>query len=71
MSVDERYLRPTEVDVLLGDPSRTREILGWRPKVGFDELVAMMVEYDLELARREKTLVDAGHKISLEGIAVG
>lgn len=71
VSVDERYLRPTEVDVLLGDPSRTREILDWRPKVGFDELVAMMVEYDLELARREKTLVDAGHKISLEGIAVG
>jgi GDPmannose 4,6-dehydratase len=45
--------------------------LGWSPKVGFDELVGMMVEHDMELARRERTLLDAGHEISLEGIAVG
>ncbi|MBT5496644.1 MAG: GDP-mannose 4,6-dehydratase [Alphaproteobacteria bacterium] len=71
VSIDERYFRPTEVDLLLGDPSRAKESLGWSPKVGFDELVGMMVEHDMELARRERTLLDAGHDISLEGIAVG
>ncbi|MGB0553702.1 MAG: GDP-mannose 4,6-dehydratase [Alphaproteobacteria bacterium] len=71
VSIDKRYFRPTEVDLLLGDPSRAKENLGWSPKVGFDELVGMMVEHDMELARRERTLLDAGHDISLEGIAVG
>jgi GDPmannose 4,6-dehydratase len=71
VGIDERYFRPTEVDLLLGDPSRAKESLGWSPKVGFDELVGMMVEHDMELARRERTLLDAGHDISLEGIAVG
>jgi GDPmannose 4,6-dehydratase len=71
VSIDERYFRPTEVDLLLGDPSRAKESLGWSPKVGFNELVGMMVEHDMELARRERTLLDAGHDISLEGIAVG
>lgn len=60
---DPRYLRPTEVDHLLGDPSRTKEKLGWEPKVSFEELVHMMVDHDMELARREKTLIDAGHSI--------
>jgi GDPmannose 4,6-dehydratase len=54
--VDERYLRPTEVDLLLGDPSKARKKLGWKPTVSFKELVAMMVESDLEIARREKIL---------------
>lgn len=71
VSIDERYFRPTEVDLLLGDPTRAKAELGWTPKVGFKELVGMMVEHDMELARRERTLVDAGHDISLEGIAVG
>ena len=67
--IDERYFRPTEVDVLLGDPSRAKVALGWERKVDFNSLVQMMVEHDLELARRERTLVDAGHQISLDGIA--
>ena len=71
VSIDERYFRPTEVDILLGDPTKAREGLGWSPKVDFDTLVSMMIEHDMELAQREKTLVDAGHEISLEGIAVG
>jgi GDPmannose 4,6-dehydratase len=50
---DQRLMRPAEVDVLQGDSSRARTILGWRPKVGFRQLVEMMVESDLELARRE------------------
>ena len=51
---DPKYTRPAEVDVLLGDPSKAREVLGWKPEVSFKGLVAMMVEHDLELARREK-----------------
>ena len=58
---DPRYLRPTEVDYLLGDPTKAKRELGWEPKVDFKQLVSMMVEHDLELARREKTLQDAGH----------
>jgi GDPmannose 4,6-dehydratase len=54
VAYDPRYDRPTEVDVLLGDPSRAREQLGWQPKVGFDELVRMMVESDVALAERER-----------------
>src|SRR5215469_210133 len=50
---DPRLMRPAEVDLLQGDSSRARNALGWRPKVGFKELVAMMVDADLELARRE------------------
>ena len=50
---DPRLMRPAEVDRLQGDATKARAVLGWRPKVGFKELVAMMVEADLELARRE------------------
>ena len=50
---DPRLMRPAEVDVLQGDAAKARRVLGWRPKVGFKELVAMMVDADLELARRE------------------
>jgi GDPmannose 4,6-dehydratase len=54
---DPRYDRPAEVDLLLGDASKAKEVLGWEPKVGFDQLVKMMVESDLDLARSEKTLL--------------
>lgn len=59
---DSRYLRPAEVDLLLGDPSKARKQLNWKPKVSFAELVRMMVESDLELAEREYTLKQAGFK---------
>src|SRR5258708_29276737 len=51
---DPRYTRPSEVDVLLGDPTKARKVLGWEPEVDFAGLVKMMIENDLELARREK-----------------
>lgn len=60
---DPRYLRPAEVDLLLGDPSKAKKKLGWEPKTSVEELAKMMVENDTELARREKTLRDAGHKL--------
>jgi GDPmannose 4,6-dehydratase len=59
---DLRYYRPTEVDCLLGDSSKARRVLGWSPKVSFEELVQMMVQYDLEGAERELVLARAGHK---------
>jgi GDPmannose 4,6-dehydratase len=65
VEIDERYFRPTEVDYLLGDSSKARAALGWKPAVGFDELVKIMVRHDLELARQEKTLRDAGHQVGL------
>jgi GDPmannose 4,6-dehydratase len=49
-----KYTRPSEVDVLQGDATKARESLGWTPEVDFKGLVTMMVEHDLELARREK-----------------
>jgi GDPmannose 4,6-dehydratase len=51
---DTKYTRPSEVDVLLGDATKTRAVLGWKPDVDFRGLIKMMVEHDLELARREK-----------------
>ncbi|XP_010934533.1 GDP-mannose 4,6 dehydratase 1 [Elaeis guineensis] len=59
--IDKRYFRPAEVDSLKGDSSKARKLLGWKPKVGFKELVKMMVDQDVELAKREKVLVDAGY----------
>ncbi len=61
VEIDPRYLRPTEVDDLRGDAQKAREKLSWQPSTSFADLVAMMVASDLELARQERTLVDAGH----------
>ena len=62
VEIDPRYIRPAEVEVLEGDASKAREELGWEPRVRFHELVRMMVEADLEKAKEERTLVDAGLK---------
>ncbi len=51
---DPRYTRPSEVEVLLGDATKAREVLGWKPRVDFHGLIKMMIESDLELARRER-----------------
>jgi GDPmannose 4,6-dehydratase len=68
---DPRYFRPTEVDYLLGDSSKITGRLGWKPRIGFEQLVRMMVEHDLELARQEQTLTRAGHKVVLRGASHG
>jgi len=60
VTIDRRYFRPTEVDALRGDPAKARQVLGWEPRVGFAELVKMMVEHDIELARRELAVSQAG-----------
>ena len=58
--VEPRYFRPTEVESLLGDATKAREKLGWKPRISFGELVADMVRGDLELARRDRVLSDEG-----------
>ena len=65
VELDPHYYRPAEVDLLLGDPTKAKAQLGWEPKVTFEALVDMMVDSDMELAAREKTLSDAGHAVSV------
>ena len=61
VKVDPRYFRPTEVDTLLGDPTKAREKLGWTPKTTFDELVAEMVREDLKSAERDELVKKHGY----------
>jgi GDPmannose 4,6-dehydratase len=58
VEVDPRYFRPAEVDLLLGDPTKAKQKLGWTPKVGFKDLARMMVESDRKIAQREKLIAD-------------
>tara|TARA_Y100001970_G_scaffold292895_1_gene436443 strand:+ start:4935 stop:5966 length:1032 start_codon:yes stop_codon:yes gene_type:complete len=58
VSTSEKYFRPNEVDYLLGDSSKAKQKLGWSPKTSFEDLVKMMVDYDLDLAKRERVLID-------------
>jgi GDPmannose 4,6-dehydratase len=69
VEVDPRYLRPTEVDALQGNATKARRQLGWKPRVGFKELVKMMVAHDLDLARRERVLKTAGYDGPVQGLA--
>ena len=62
VEIDPRYFRPTEVDILIGDPSKAKAKMGWEPKVQLPELVKMMMDYDMELANRELHLKDGGYK---------
>jgi GDPmannose 4,6-dehydratase len=71
VETDPRYFRPTEVDFLRGDATKIEKKLGWKPKVSFEELVCQMVEHDLELARQERTLAAAGHKVVVRGVSHG
>ena len=58
VEIDPRYLRPTEVDCLLGDASKAKKILKWEPKVTFQELAQIMTDADMEIAKREKIIKD-------------
>jgi GDPmannose 4,6-dehydratase len=63
VQVDPHYYRPTEVDLLIGDPSKANRQLGWTPKYTLDMLVAEMVASDVELFKRERLLKDSGYTI--------
>jgi len=60
--IDPRYFRPTEVEALLGDPSKAKEKLGWAPKIAFKDMVAEMLREDLELARRDELCRNEGFR---------
>jgi len=64
VEIDQRYFRPAEVDLLLGDPSKARDKLNWQPKVTFEGLVEMMVEHDWSQAREERVLAEHRKKNS-------
>ncbi len=63
ISIDPRYFRPTEVETLLGDPTKVKEKLGWVAKTSFNDLVAEMVEADLKLAERDLLCQKEGYKV--------
>jgi len=63
IKVDPRYFRPTEVDMLIGDPEKAQKKLGWKPKYNLEELVKEMVHSDLELFTKERTLLENGYTV--------
>ncbi|MDD5329854.1 MAG: GDP-mannose 4,6-dehydratase [Sulfuricella sp.] len=63
VAVDTRYFRPTEVETLLGDPSKAKAKLGWTPRISFDELVAEMVREDLKATERDELVKKHGYSI--------
>jgi GDPmannose 4,6-dehydratase len=69
VETDPRYFRPTEVNGLCGDAAKAHAKLGWKPQIGFEEMVRLMVEHDLDLARQEQLLARSGHKVVARGLA--
>ena len=63
VEVDPRYFRPTEVELLLGDPSKAERELGWKRRVSFEDLVRRMVRYDMELFRKDILVKGAGYEV--------
>ena len=63
VAVDPRYFRPTEVELLLGNPAKAERVLGWKRRISFDELVKRMVSYDMELVEKDIAIKDAGFEV--------
>ncbi|HPR32688.1 MAG TPA: GDP-mannose 4,6-dehydratase, partial [Prolixibacteraceae bacterium] len=63
VGVDPRYFRPTEVDLLLGDPSKSKNLLGWEPRYNLNALIADMMENDIKLMKKERYLKEGGYQI--------
>jgi len=63
IAVDARYFRPTEVDLLIGDPTKAQQKLGWKPKYNLQQLVTDMILADVELFKKDKYLQEGGHRI--------
>ena len=61
LSIDEKYFRPTEVDLLIGDPSKAKKKLGWEPEITLEELVEDMMKSDIKLFKKDKYLRDGGY----------
>jgi len=63
--VNPRYFRPTEVEELLGDPSKAREILNWEPEITIEQLCDEMISHDLSEAKKRRLLIQHGHETHL------
>jgi len=64
VEIDPRYFRPTEVDLLIGDPALAKTTLGWEPRTRFRDLITLMVEHDMEMVAREAALQQQGYDIN-------
>ncbi|HOW32661.1 MAG TPA: GDP-mannose 4,6-dehydratase, partial [Bacteroidales bacterium] len=64
VQVDPAYFRPTEVELLLGDPSKAKKLLNWQPEFDLKSLVSDMMQSDLKLARKDKYLKDGGFRVN-------
>lgn len=63
IKIDSKYFRPTEVDLLIGDPTKANTKLGWKPEYNLQDLVTEMMDSDLELFKRDKYLLKGGHQV--------
>ena len=64
IKIDQRYFRPTEVDKLLGDPSKAQKELGWTPKISLEDIISEMILFDKEEAKKELILKESGINIA-------
>ena len=71
VEIDSRYFRPAEVELLLGDPTKAREVLGWRPRITFEELARLMTQADWALARRERFVAERERQCDGEPVVTG
>jgi GDPmannose 4,6-dehydratase len=65
VQIDPRYYRPTEVETLLGDPTKAKEKLGWVPEITLDQMIVEMVAHDLDQARQHALLHQHGFSVSV------
>ena len=65
VQIDPRYYRPTEVETLLGDPTKAKTKLGWVPEITLDQMIVEMVAYDLDKAKQHALLLKHGHSVSV------
>jgi len=63
LEIDPKYFRPTEVDLLIGDPKKAKEKLGWEPEYTLSEMISEMIKNDLKIMKKEKDLRDMGHEV--------
>jgi GDPmannose 4,6-dehydratase len=65
MQIDRHYYRPTEVETLLGDPSKAKQKLGWVPEITLDQMIEEMVAYDLDQAKQHALLKKHGYEVAV------
>jgi GDPmannose 4,6-dehydratase len=65
IKIDSRYFRPAEVETLLGDPSKAKSELGWKPEISVREMCEEMVRYDLQVAKKNALLIKKGYEVDI------